>query len=53
VLELAGIKDVVSKILGTNNSMSNVTATFDALKKMQQTVETKNVFGHTMSGAKK
>lgn len=53
VLELAGIKDVVSKILGTNNSMRNVTATFDALKKMQQTVETKNVFGHTMSGAKK
>lgn len=45
VLELAGIKDVVSKILGTNNSMSNVTATFDALKTMQKTVATKKVLG--------
>lgn len=53
VLELAGIKDVVSKILGTNNSMSNVTATFTALKAMQQTVATKNILGHTKTGVSK
>lgn len=41
VLELAGIKDVVSKILGTNNKMSNVTATFAALKLMKSTVDLK------------
>lgn len=32
VVELAGIKDVVSKILGTNNKASNVYATMEALK---------------------
>lgn len=45
VLELAGIKDVVSKILGTNNKMSNVAATFEALKLMKSTVEIKNALG--------
>ncbi len=45
VLELAGIKDVVSKILGTNNKMSNVVATFEALKVMQTTVDTKTALG--------
>ncbi len=47
VLELAGIKDVVSKILGTNNKMSNVAATFEALKIMKDTVATKNGLGQT------
>ncbi len=47
VLELAGIKDVVSKIIGTNNKMSNVAATFSALKMMKQTVATKNALGQT------
>ncbi len=45
VLELAGIKDVVSKILGTNNKMSNVAATFEALRIMKETVATKNALG--------
>ena len=45
VLELAGIKDVVSKILGTNNKMSNVTAAFAALKMMNKTVELKKALG--------
>ena len=45
VLELAGIKDVVSKILGTANKMSNVAATFEALKIMKETVAVKNALG--------
>ncbi len=45
VLELAGVKDVVSKILGTNNKMSNVTAAFEALKIMRKNVATKNALG--------
>lgn len=45
VLELAGVKDVVSKILGTNNKMSNVVATFEALKMMKATVDTKTALG--------
>jgi small subunit ribosomal protein S5 len=34
VVELAGIKDVVAKILGTNNKASNVYATIEALKRL-------------------
>jgi len=49
VLELAGLKDVVSKILGTSNKMSNVTATFEALKVMKKTVSVKNALGQTNS----
>ena len=32
VVEAAGIRDIVSKILGTKNQASNVHATFEALK---------------------
>lgn len=32
VVEAVGIKDIVSKILGTDNKASNVYATFEALK---------------------
>ncbi len=35
VVEAAGIKDIVSKILGTRNQVSNVYATFEALKRLQ------------------
>ena len=35
VVEAAGIKDVSSKVLGTNNQASNVYATFEALKRLQ------------------
>lgn len=38
ILELAGIKDVMAKILGTNNPLNVVLATMHALKQM----ETKN-----------
>lgn len=36
VVEAAGIKDIVSKILGTDNKASNVYATFAALKKLKK-----------------
>lgn len=35
VLNLAGIRDITAKILGTNNKASNISATFIALKKMR------------------
>lgn len=35
VLELAGVKDVSAKILGTRNKVSNVYATLEALKKFK------------------
>lgn len=34
VVEAAGIRDIVSKILGSNNKASNVYATMEALKKL-------------------
>jgi len=35
VVEAAGIRDIVSKILGTKNQASNVHATFEALKQLR------------------
>lgn len=35
VVESVGIKDIVAKILGTNNRASNVYATVEALKKLE------------------
>lgn len=35
VVEAAGVKDVVGKILGTSNKASNVYATFEALKQLK------------------
>jgi small subunit ribosomal protein S5 len=42
VVELAGIRDIVSKILGSNNKASNVYATIAALKKLIVEKERKN-----------
>lgn len=39
VLELSGIKNVVSKMLGSKNKISNVRATIEALKKMRTAEE--------------
>lgn len=39
VAEAAGIRDLVSKILGTKNRASNVYATFDALKSLRPVAE--------------
>jgi small subunit ribosomal protein S5 len=36
VLEAAGVRDAVGKILGTTNKVSNVYATVEALKKVKQ-----------------
>jgi small subunit ribosomal protein S5 len=36
VVEAAGIRDIVSKILGSSNQASNVYATLEALKKLKQ-----------------
>lgn len=36
VVEVAGIRNISSKILGTSNKASNVHATFEALKKLTQ-----------------
>lgn len=36
VVEAAGIKDIVSKIMGSNNKINNVYATFEALKKLER-----------------
>ncbi len=35
VVEAAGVKDIVSKILGSNNRINNVYATFEALKRLE------------------
>lgn len=41
VVEAAGIRDIVSKILGSKNQASNVYATLEALKTLRQPMETK------------
>lgn len=38
VLELSGVPNVVSKILGSNNKINNVKATFNALRQLRQPV---------------
>ena len=43
VVEAAGIRDISSKILGTDNQASNVYATFEALRQIQQLVEIKGI----------
>lgn len=42
VLDAAGVRDVVGKILGTNNKISNVYATLNALKRLGELQERKN-----------
>ncbi|TSC54381.1 MAG: small subunit ribosomal protein S5 [Microgenomates group bacterium LiPW_16] len=41
VVEATGIKDIVSKVLGTENQASNVYATLEALKKLRSIDEAK------------
>lgn len=43
VVDAAGIRDISSKIKGTNNQASNVYATFEALKQIRQLVDVKNI----------
>ncbi|PIR55299.1 30S ribosomal protein S5 [Candidatus Peregrinibacteria bacterium CG10_big_fil_rev_8_21_14_0_10_36_19] len=37
VLELAGVKDILSKSYGTTNKVNNTKATFEALKRLRET----------------
>ncbi|MEI6690506.1 MAG: 30S ribosomal protein S5 [bacterium] len=53
VLELAGLKDVVAKSLGTSNRLSNVNATFRALEKMASVVAVKRALGQMPSAKEK
>ncbi len=39
VVEAAGIKDILSKVLGTSNKASNVYATLEALKQLRPVVQ--------------
>lgn len=41
VLELAGVKDVVAKTLGTSNKLTNVKNTFESLKSIERLVALK------------
>ncbi len=41
VLELAGVQNIVAKMLGTNNKLSNVNATFKSLKQISSIVKVK------------
>jgi len=43
VVEAAGIRDISSKILGTDNKASNVYTTFAALRQMRQIVDIKGI----------
>ncbi len=43
VVEVAGIKDISCKILGTNNQASNAYAAFEALKQMAKLVKIKGI----------
>lgn len=45
VLELAGIKDVVSKSYGSGNPLNQVRATFEALKSLRNRKETMKIRG--------
>lgn len=41
VVEVAGIKDILSKMIGSSNKINNVYATFEALKSLSQRPESK------------
>lgn len=43
VVEAAGVRDISSKILGTENQASNVYATFEALRRIKQIVNIKGI----------
>lgn len=43
VVEMAGVRDIVAKILGSSNKASNVYATFDALQQMKRIASKKTI----------
>src|SRR5690606_2118964 len=43
VLEVSGIKDVVGKVMGSNNQANNAYATFEALQELNRLVKVKGI----------
>jgi small subunit ribosomal protein S5 len=47
ILELAGVKNISSKILGTNNKINNARCTIEALRKLKQVEDKKTIKNKT------
>lgn len=50
VLEAAGVKNILSKSLGSNNQLSVVSATIKGLKELRTSSEISNIRGETVRG---